>query len=237
MAEVISLGGGNHHIVVYQDATVIAGDGSDSIELYKLGKVIAGDGNDSVAIHGLGNIAVGSGNDTLNLYTGGVINQTGSSGHDTINIGHGFDTIVEQGQATVQGSTTYGGYPSTFGSATIDGGTLEIGRTHATLFGPEIAVDIAVSGNVTLLGSAASTEFVGGTGSSDFIGGSGASTFVGGSGFDTLTGGTGSNVFEFLHSEAGGQHVITNFVAGDKLYIEAPGCTQRPDDEEYYGTQ
>jgi Ca2+-binding RTX toxin-like protein len=124
-----------------------------------------------------------------------------------------------------------------FGSATIAGGELQIlqsggsrndqgdgrgddrsGDDHQ--HGSGVTQDIAVSGKMTLVGSSAHTEFVGGTGSSDFIGHSGRDTFVGGSGQDTMTGSGKHNVFEFLKSESGGQHVITNFVSGDQLYVE-----------------
>ena len=80
---------------------------------------------------------------------------------------------------------------------------------------------IAVSGQATLMGNAVATEFVGGTGSTLFKGGSANDTFVGGSGHDTMTGGSGNNVYEFLATESGGQHLITNFVSGqDQLYVE-----------------
>jgi len=52
-------------------------------------------------------------------------------------------------------------------------------------------------------------------------GGLGPDTFIGGSGMETMTGGANHNVFEFLASEAGGHHVITNFIGGqDQLYLE-----------------
>ena len=70
------------------------------------------------------------------------------------------------------------------------------------------------------MGSYGPTEFVGGSGSAVFKG-TGNDTFIGGSGHDTMVAGSGHNVFEFLASEKGGQHVIQNFVSGhDQLYVE-----------------
>jgi Ca2+-binding RTX toxin-like protein len=216
MSETYTIGGGNHTVVVYGNGTVFAGDGNDSITIHGKGKVIAGNGNDTITIfgakggggeggHGSSSISVGSGNDSITLFGSGRIVETGFGGHDTINLGSGNDTIYEQGHATVKGS---------FGGATISGGELIVSHSHG------VTEEIAVSGKMTLLGSGSPTEFVGGTGSSVFQGGTGNDTFVGGSGHDTMIGGSGKNIFEFLKSEKGGQHVITNFVAGDKLYIE-----------------
>jgi Ca2+-binding RTX toxin-like protein len=220
-SETVTIGGGDHKVVVYGNGTVYAGDGNDSITIHGKGKVIAGNGNDTITVfgsqgrgegdgeegrsHGNSTISVGSGNDSITLYGNGKITETGLSGHDTINLGSGNDTIYEQGHATVYGS---------FGSTTISGGELVVSHKHG------VTEEIAVSGKMTLLGSGSPTEFVGGTGSSVFHGGKGSDTFIGGSGHDTMIGGSGKNVFEFLSSEKGGQHVITNFVSGDKLYIE-----------------
>lgn len=216
MTDIVSISGGvKASVVVYGNGTVYAGNGDDTITINGLGSVLAGNGNDSVTIYDQGTISVGSGSDTLTLREGGVINQTGSSGHDTINLGYGSDTIYEQGHATVYGSND----ASRFGSATINGGELQTSFTSSAGAG-QVETEIAVSGKMTLLGGGACTEFVGGTGTSVFIGSAASDTFVGGSGHDTMTGGTGYNQFEFLSSEAGGQHVITNFVSGDKLYIE-----------------
>jgi Ca2+-binding RTX toxin-like protein len=132
--------------------------------------------------------------------------QGSASGHDTINLGSGSDTVYEKGQATVQ---------SAFGGASVDGGVVAFansGSTHS---------EHAVSGHVTLIGGTQSNEFIGGAGTTVMKGGTGNDTFVGGSGYDTMTGGTGKNLFEFISAAAGGQHVITNFVSGqDQLYLE-----------------
>jgi Ca2+-binding RTX toxin-like protein len=187
--------------------TTIVGGGNHDIDVYGNGTVIAGCGDDSITIHGNGLIAVGGGNDTLTLYGSGAIVEIGR-GHDTINLGSGKDTIFESGRATVYG---IGGDPF----ATIAGGELKVSHSGG------VTIDSAITGNMTIMGSATPTEFVGRSGRSIFLGGSGNDTFVGGSGHDTMTGGTGSNVFEFLRSEAGGHHVITNFVSGqDQLYLE-----------------
>jgi Ca2+-binding RTX toxin-like protein len=212
MSATVSIsGGGSASVTVYGNGTVYAGNGDDTVKVTGIGKVVVGNGNDSINVWGANaSITAGSGHDTITLHEGGTITQLGTGGHDTINLGYGSDTVYEQGQATVYGSNSGG----KFGGATIHGGTLQVSYSGST------ETEIAVSGKMTLLGSGACTEFVGGTGTSVFIGGHASDTFVGGSGSDTLIGGTGYNKFEFLSSEAGGQHVITNFVSSDRLYIE-----------------
>lgn len=242
MSTTVSIsGGGKASIAVYGNGTVFAGNGQDSITITGNGKVIAGNGNDtikigtghydshgiwhgqgdgtvkagsgndSIVLHAHGDISVGGGNDDLTLCLGGKISQFGSGGHDTIHLNLGNTSIYEQGQATVHGNVGVG----TFGSATIVGGHLDILQSHG------VTEEIAYSGKMTLVGTNGPTEFVGGKGTSLFQGGWSNDTFVGGSGHDTMIGGSGGkNLFEFLSSEKGGHHVISNFVAGDKLYIE-----------------
>lgn len=186
----------------------VPGSGNVDVTVYGRGTVIAGSGNDSIDITGKGKIIVGSGHDTLSLGKGGTIWQHGSSGEDTINLGKGDYTIHEQGNATVTGA---------FGSATVSGGELQIqSGSHG------VVKEIADSGNVTLLGGGANTEFVGSRhGSTVMQGGTGNDTFVGGAGHDTMIGGSGHDLFEFLKSGHGGQTVIENFVSGqDQLYLE-----------------
>ncbi len=190
----------------------IPGSRNVDVTVYGRGTVIAGSGNDSIDITGKGLVIVGSGHDTLTLNTTGKIQQFGASGNDTINIGTGNDTIYVQGQATVTGTFSKG----TFGEATISGGELEVRHIPGG-----VTEEIATSGRMTLLGSAVKTEFVAGSGWTVMQGGTGKDTFVGGSGHDTMVGGSGHNLFEFLKSAQGGQHVIQNFVSGqDQLYIE-----------------
>jgi Ca2+-binding RTX toxin-like protein len=74
---------------------------------------------------------------------------------------------------------------------------------------------------MTLLGSAAPTEFVGGSGSTSMVGGKGGDTFVGGTGHETMVGGAGKDLFEFFSADKGGHAVIKDFVSGqDHLYLE-----------------
>jgi len=181
------------------------------ITVYGKGTVIAGGGNDNIAITDKGKIVVGAGHDTLSLYKGGLISQVGSAGRDTIHIGSGTTTIYEQGHATVSGPYSSGA----FGSATIFGGELKVTESHG------VTKETAVSGKMTLLGSAAPTEFVGGTGCTSMVGGKGGDTFIGGSGHETMVGGKGHDLFEFLSVDKGGQHLIKDFVSGqDQLYLE-----------------
>ncbi len=237
-------GGGNHNVMVYGSATVVAGDGNDRVTILGVGNVTlgngsdtvaivgngtvsAGSGNDSIRVNGGGSISVGGGSDTLTLNGSGQITESGMLGADTINLGLGDDTIYTQGSATVSSANLFqrvragrsgfhrGTGPTGSGVyATVAGGELEV--RHVGI----VTEEIAVSGSMTLLGGASPVEFVGGSGSTVMRGGSGSDTFIGGSGSDTMTGGSGSNLFEFLSTEQGGQHVITNFVAGDQLNVE-----------------
>jgi len=194
----------------------ISGGGKASVSVYgPHSTVYAGSGNDSIYVHGKdGYVSVGGGSDKVWLYEGGQFTESGAGGHDTIDWGSGPLSVDVQGQATVHGSESYNKFD--IGLATIHGGDFKVSYSFAT----GDLTETAVSGKMTLMGGRAPTEFIGGTGKTDMIGSHANDTFVGGSGSDTMTGGTAGNLFEFLKSEAGGHHVITNFVAGDKLYIE-----------------
>ena len=200
-------GWGNDTVDITGNGKIIIGDGNDKLTIGKHGTVKAGNGNDSVTLHHGGQVTVGSGNDTITMYGSGQIHQLGAGGHDTINLGSGNDTIFEQGSASVYGS---------FGSATVVGGELKFTSHHG------IGVESAVDGTATLMGGTGRNEFIGGSGTVVMNGGHGNDTFVGGSGHDTMMGGSSHNLFEFIASAHGGQHVITNFVSGsiDKLYLE-----------------
>jgi Ca2+-binding RTX toxin-like protein len=205
MGTTISVGGGDKNVVIYGNGTVFAGNGNDTITIHGKGSVLAGSGNDSISVGGRGGITVGSGSDTVTLWGSGNFHQDSSLGNDTITLGFGSDTIFEAGNATVHG---------VFGDASISGGTLAFankGTTH---------VEDALSGAATLVGGQYSNEFVGGSGTTVMKGGLGNDTFVSGSGDETMSGGKGANVFAFI-GDAGGTHVITNFVSGhDHLYLE-----------------
>lgn len=202
----LSVAGGSHNLQVYGNGTVYAGNGNDTIDVHGTGMIVAGSGNDLITENSNGNISIGGGNDTVSLLGTGTISENGAGGHDTINLGFGSDTIHEMGQATVYGE---------FGSASINGGTLEVLNTAWN--NHELA---ALSGNATLIGGEYTNQFLGGSGNVVMVGSGklGPDTFVGGSGHDTMTGGANSNLFEITQ---GGHHVITNFVAGkDQLYVE-----------------
>jgi Ca2+-binding RTX toxin-like protein len=199
----------------------IPGSGNVNYTVFGNGTVIAGGGNDRIEITGHGKIIVGSGHDTLILGKGGTISEQGAGGVDTIHLGAtGNYTVFEQGHATVSGA---------FGSVKIDGGELKVVQGHGHAFGQGFGgfghsgatEDIAVSGQMTLHGSASPTELIGGSGSTHMIGGTGNDTFIGGSGHDTMRGGSGHNLFAFLTQEKGGDHLIRNFVTGqDHLFVE-----------------
>ena len=238
-------GGSNHNVTVYGSGTVMAGNGNDSVSIGYNGTVLigngndtinvmagtasinAGSGNDQIMVNGTGVVSVGGGHDTIAVTRSAQITESGTSGQDTINLGRGSDTIITQGQATVYGAFQ-GGSPiaglannaylpfqyGAAGSATISGGQL------ITSHSGSVSQYFAVNGHITLLGGAAPMEFIGGSGSTVMKGASGSDTFVGGSGHDTMTGVGNHNVFDFVASAQGGQHVITNFVSGDQLNVE-----------------
>lgn len=197
MPEVVTIGGASQSVSVY---------GPNA-------SVYAGAGNDTVFSHGTkAYVRLEGGTDKVNMYQGGTVTESGIHGHDTIYWAshHPLDVAVH-GAATVYG--TEGGHGFTI--ASIAGGAADFTNTHGVL------EEIAIKGKLTLIGGAGRTEFIGGSGGHTvMLGGTGSDTFVGGSGHDTMTGGKGHNLFEFLKSDAGGNHVITNFAAGDKLYLE-----------------
>jgi Ca2+-binding RTX toxin-like protein len=201
--------------------TFVSVPGSHNFDITVFGKgtVISGSGNDQIAITDRGKIVVGAGHDTLSLLKGGQISQFGAAGRDTIAIGPGKTTIVEQGHATVSGAHGNGA----FGQATIFGGQLQVSQLHSGIgkISEDVTREVAVSGRMTLVGSSAATEFVGGTGSTSMVGGKGDDTFIGGSGHETMVGGRGTDLFEFLKADQGGHALIKHFVSGhDQLYLE-----------------
>jgi Ca2+-binding RTX toxin-like protein len=196
----------------------ISGGGNASVHIYGNGSVAAGNGNDTIAIDGSGRITVGAGNDQLSLSgaSGYLLQHNSGSlvGHDTINLGHGNDTLSEAGHATVYGA---------FGTATIEGGSFQFLSVPLAHSGsqPFQYQEIAHSGNATLVGGDNSTQFVGGSGNVIMQGGTGNDTFIGGTGHTTMTGGSGHNLFEISCHGFRGSDVITNFVSGnDTLYLE-----------------
>jgi Ca2+-binding RTX toxin-like protein len=207
----------------------IPGGGNSNVTVYGNSAVTVGSGNNRVTMLGQGNVTVGAGQDTINLLTGGRVVETGALGHDTINLGLRNAYIDVQGDATVLGSnllargflgqsapkTSPFSAMSSLGAATIAGGgvlqILQVGGTQQ---------DVAFNGTMTLMGSNRPTEFVGGSGTTLEVGMSGRDTFVGGYGHDTMTGSGHNNVFNFVASSAGGDHVITDFVSGDQLNVD-----------------
>lgn len=190
----------------------IPGSGNVNVNVFGRGTVIAGNGNDRIDIHGKGTIIVGSGHDTLTLNAGGVIDQYGLSGHDTIHVGSTGNYIInEQGSATVTGA---------FGTATISHATLEIFQT-----GGQERVVVLPYGHETLQGSG--SGFVGGSGSSGSTGhntvsgsSSGHNSVTSSSSHSTTTA-SGAKSLDYLREEKGGQHVIKNFVSGEShLFID-----------------
>jgi Ca2+-binding RTX toxin-like protein len=200
------------------EVITISGSGQGSVSVYgPNASVYAGSGTDTIFVHGTnGFVRVDGGTDKINMYSGGTVTESGIHGHDTIYWGAGVSgsrtlDVDVHGKATVYG--TEGGHGFTI--ASLAGGSADFKYSHGVL------EETAIKGRLTLLGGTGPAEFIGGSGGHTvMIGGTGSDTFVGGSGHDTMTGGKGHNLFEFLAADAGGKHVITNFVAGDKLYLE-----------------
>lgn len=203
----------------------IAGGTSPSVAVYgkNLG-VAAGIGADSVGSTNVSATVSATGINTLTLNDSIKSMHLPAAGNDTINLGSGSDTIVASGQASVA---------SAFSNGVLDVNTL-LGNTGATA-GVTLAnarTDLSgVAGGAkldvaTVIGGALDTaQVTTQNGRADLAGVfSGVKAYgnaiVGTAGVDTLTGGAGKNVFEFLGSDAGGQHTITNFVSSDKLYVE-----------------
>jgi len=116
------------------------------------------------------------------------------TGHDTISLGVGSDTIFEAGNATVHGL---------FGSSTISGGTV------AFVNASSLHEQLASSGKETLVGG--SQQFVGK--SSNFLEAKDV--------LHTASATVGGGAKSFVEISGAGSHVISNFVAGkDQLYVE-----------------
>jgi Ca2+-binding RTX toxin-like protein len=82
------------------------------------------------------------------------------------------------------------------------------------------------AGNDTLSGMAGNDKLLGGDGMDTLDGGDGNDILDGGLGYDKLTGGLGNDVFQFSSVE--GRRlgdVITDFKAGDQVYVAIPGLT------------
>jgi len=123
------------------------------------------------------------------------------SGHDTISLGVGSDTIFEAGNATVHGL---------FGSSSVAGGAV------AFVNASSLHEELALSGKETLVGGAVSQDFVGK--SANLLQGVIGKDVLAALNTETLAGGAGKN---FIEVTGGGAHVISNFVAGkDQLYVE-----------------
>lgn len=237
MATTISISGsGKVDVTVYGRGTVIAGNGNDNIDITGRGKIIVGSGHDTLTLGQGGEIWQfgASGQDTINL--NGNSATVNEQGHATVSGAFGAATVsggvfhvgVAHGDANHPSEDAHG-----FRHSDDHGHDHDDGRDHGTDSGhghphsngaaSEVTFykDVAVSGSVTLQGGSAPTEFVGGSGATLMNGGTGNDTFVGGTGHDTMVGGSGNDLFVIREGQAGGNHVIQNFVSGqDHLYVE-----------------
>jgi Ca2+-binding RTX toxin-like protein len=188
----------------------ISGGSDASVRIYGDGTVVAGSGNDSIRIDGNGQISVGAGSDHVTLMGSGGFYEHGSGGSDTINLGKGHDTVTEAGHATVYGA---------FGSASIQGGTVEFGhvggsdhshdhdhdRSHgsAQWLGARHGDDDGRHGAHSSYGDGQGGdapnhpyyEAIAVSGNATLLGGDHCTQFVGGTGNVVMHGGTGNDTF------------------------------------------
>jgi Ca2+-binding RTX toxin-like protein len=181
-----------------------------------------------------GSVTVGGGNHTIHVHGNETISIL-AGGNDTI------DANKPGAHAVVYGP---GGPFGTYGSATITGGSLEVGSTGYTLqitaSGGQATIQGGIypeqmhggTGSTTMLGGFGPDTFFGGAGSSLMQGGFGPDSFVGGQGSDTMIAGFGNDTMVGGHKGAGGDvfaftggsfghDVVKNFISGqDQLYLD-----------------
>lgn len=202
------------------NVTISAGLGDNSIVL--------GTGNALVDVTGHDLIQAGSGSATINA-TAGEASVQGSSGAITF-IGGDVASVVLGGMGSV--TVTAGAGGGVFHGGT-DGNNLLLGGIGATSlfgagngdmligFGNVQNLLVAGAGSETLLGAGTGdSTFRAGSGHTSMTGGSGADTLYAGSGRATMTGSFGADSFTFVHGDAGGRDLVTDFMKGtDSLVL------------------
>jgi Ca2+-binding RTX toxin-like protein len=218
----VNVGNGNDSITIHGGngtvaTTIIAGSGDNSLTLgdpttWGVYNVSLGGGNDTVTV-GLGSATItNSGGSThLDATHSTDLNYTGA-GTDVIQLGAGYDSVVENGSATVIGGSILPG-GSFVPSATVQGGSGNFVFTghdgyDSVTAGSGAATLTAGNGNDTFHAGASSNALLdasgstgndalyGGSGSATLLGGSGNDSFYGGSGNTSMVGGSGYSVFQ-----------------------------------------
>jgi Ca2+-binding RTX toxin-like protein len=230
-------GNWNIHTGGGTDAIVDSGKGHDTIS--------TGSGHNAIVL-GAGQYSVTSvGDDVIVQGAGAVtLNASGSTSKSSELVYGGagnLDFIGGLGSATVFGGdgsvSVQGGSGPLYVTGGADGKNLLIaGSGLATLFGGGNGDTLiaagsaaqqlhAASGNVTLLGGSATgaDTFYGGAGKDQITGGQGTDTYVGGSGQATVNAVGSSNVFRFIHGEAGGTMQINDLTNASQVHIVLTG--------------
>ena len=218
------------------DITISGGAGNDTIKIVYGDNILInyteGDGNDK--IYGFGYLStLKIGDDKKNTYT------TVKSGSDVI-------VKVGDGKITLKGAA----YLDELNIEGTDSAylTLKNGSSAKQTIGAAIKVADAskcskafrLTGNKlanTILGGSKNDTFFGGNGNDSIVGNAGndklygqngADTLDGGLGNDTLIGGKGKDLFIYN----GGNDVITDYSAGDRIFINADAISSKLNDSD-----
>jgi Ca2+-binding RTX toxin-like protein len=193
-----------------------------------------GNGNDTIVARGSGvdTIATGTGHNAITL--GGGTYSVSSVGSDTITAGSGSETVDASrggGSPYVIGGSGNLVFIGGAGGATVFGGT-----GSASLFGgagPDMFIAQGAAsqllraggGNATLTGAAATgaDTFSAGAGQDQITGSQGADTYSGGSGQATVNAIGSSNVFQFVHGQAGGSVLVNDLTNAGQVSIVLSG--------------
>ena len=213
------------------DITISGGAGDDTIKIVYGDNILInytkGDGNDRIYGFGyLSTLKIGDGK--KNTYT------TVKSGSDVI-------VKVGDGKITLKGAAyldelNIEGTDSAY--LTLKNGSSAkqtIGASIKTADASKCTQAFRLTGNKlanTILGGSQNDTFFGGNGNDSIVGNAGndklygqngADTLDGGAGNDTLTGGKGKDLFVYN----GGNDVITDYSAGDRIFINADAISSK----------
>jgi len=214
-----------------------SGDGNDIITDYTAGedfiKIAGGSvsnysvkgGKDAILTIGKGKITLkGAGNDAISVVT--ADNSTVTYGGIVDGLDYNKDDFSKSTAVTINSDydgTTYTAdyYSLVTLNASSRNNSIELtgnskankiysGSGKDTLYGE--------TGNDTIYGGKGADKIFGGAGNDKLFGENGDDTLSGGAGKDTLTGGAGNDVFYYKKGD--GADVITDYAAGDKIYID-----------------
>jgi Ca2+-binding RTX toxin-like protein len=215
--------GGSSDIVANfnSDASIIVSGSNDQVFGGQALSNVVVSGSGATLVGGAGAETVSTSSNTLMFGGSGAISFVGGAGTSTIVGGSGGTEQVTVGAGGAlfsaganNNSTITGGA----GTTTIFGGANSVVNFTSSLGG---ALFVGFGSNETLnaAGSSSSNVYSAGTGNVSIVGGSGNDLFLAGAGADTFTAGHGSNIFAFFAGSTGGHDVITDFQAGDALYL------------------